>query len=786
MIRNYLKIAFRNLGRNKAFSLINISGLAIGMASAMLILLWIGHELSFDSFHEKKDRIYEAWNRNVLSDKLQCWNTTPKVMASALQGDNPEVETTARVNWNTSRLFKLGDKSILASGNVVDSTFLDIFTYPMVKGNPKTALMDPSAIVITESLAAKLFGQEEAMGKVIMMNIKTPVTVTGILKDPPKNSRFEFEYLMPWARLRAEGQDETFWGNNSVATYALLKPGVNFAPLEARVKEMRRKYDVNEKKGEFFLYPLERWHLYSRFENGKESGGFIEFVRLFGIIAGFILLIACINFMNLSTARSERRAREVGIRKVVGANRSSLIGQFLGESTLLALISGILALIIVQLVLPGYNELTGRHVSVGYADPLFWLFFLGFIIFTGLLAGSYPAFFLSSFRPVSVLKGSFRKAHALISPRKVLVVLQFTFAIILIIATLVVKKQIDYARDREAGYNKDQLVYTFTSEDVQKNYMLIKNELLSSGVAISVTKTSAPMTENWSNSWGIEWAGKDPEDKTVVDVFCADDKIARTVGLQMTMGRDIDLGSYATDSSAMLINESSLKLMKLRDPIGATLRYNDREWHVVGVFRDFIIQSPYQPTRPLIVMGAYGWFSVVHIRLNPARSTRDNLAKMEAIYKKYNPHYPFDYKFVDAQYEEKFNAEQKAGILAGLFAGLTIFISCLGLFGLAAYMAENRIKEIGVRKVLGATVTDITALLSRDFLKLVLISFIIASPVAWWAVNTWLKDYPYRINVPMSSFIIAGTLSLLIALLTVSSQAVKAAVSNPVKSLRTE
>lgn len=781
-----MKIAFRNLGRNKAFSLINISGLAIGMASAMLILLWIGHELSFDSFHEKKDRIYEAWNRNVLSDKLQCWNTTPKVMASALQGDNPEVETTARVNWNTSRLFKLGDKSILASGNVVDSTFLDIFTYPMVKGNPKTALMDPSAIVITESLAAKLFGQEEAMGKVIMMNIKTPVTVTGILKDPPKNSRFEFEYLMPWARLRAEGQDETFWGNNSVATYALLKPGVNFAPLEARVKEMRRKYDVNEKKGEFFLYPLERWHLYSRFENGKESGGFIEFVRLFGIIAGFILLIACINFMNLSTARSERRAREVGIRKVVGANRSSLIGQFLGESTLLALISGILALLIVQLVLPGYNELTGRLVSVGYADPLFWLFFLGFIIFTGLLAGSYPAFFLSSFRPVSVLKGSFRKAHALISPRKVLVVLQFTFAIILIIATLVVKKQIDYARDREAGYNKDQLVYTFTSEDVQKNYMLIKNELLSSGVATSVTKTSAPMTENWSNSWGIEWAGKDPEDKTVVDVFCADDKIARTVGLQMTMGRDIDLGSYATDSSAMLINESSLKLMKLRDPIGATLRYNDREWHVVGVFRDFIIQSPYQPTRPLIVMGAHGWFSVAHIRLNPARSIRDNLAKMEAIYKKYNPHYPFDYKFVDAQYEEKFNAEQKAGILAGLFAGLTIFISCLGLFGLAAYMGENRIKEIGVRKVLGATVTDITALLSRDFLKLVLISFIIASPVAWWAVNTWLKDYPYRINVPMSSFIIAGTLSLLIALLTVSSQAVKAAVSNPVKSLRTE
>jgi ABC-type antimicrobial peptide transport system permease subunit len=786
MIRNYLKIAFRNLGRNKAFSFINILGLAIGMASAMLILIWIQHEVSYDRFHEKQDRIYEAWNRNVFSGKLQSWNTTPKVLASALQRDNPEIETTARVNWSTSRLLKVGEKSFLEQGNVVDSTFLNIFSFPLVKGNSATALMDPAAILITETLAEKLFGKDDPMGKIIMMDVTNPVTVTGVLKDLPKNSRFNFNFLMPWARLRAEGQDETFWGNNSVITYALVKPNINFSSLEARVKEMRRKYDTNEKNGEFFLYPMKKWHLYSRFEEGKETGGFIEFVRLFGMIAGFILLIACINFMNLSTARSERRAREVGIRKVVGARRSSLIGQFLGESTLIALISGVLALLIVQFVLPSFSQLTGRNVDVQYGHPLFWVFFLGFILFTGLLAGSYPAFFLSSFRPVSVLKGTFRKVNALISPRKVLVVLQFTFAIILIISTLVVKKQIDHARDREPGYNRAQLVYTFTSEDIQKNYMLIKNELLSSGVAESVTKTSAPMTEGWSNTWGIEWPGKDPNDRTIVDIYCADDKIAKTVGLQLVMGRDLDLNTFATDSSAMLINESALKLMKLKDPLGATLRMNDRDWRVVGVFKDFILQSPYRPTTPMVVMGAHGWFSAIHIRLNSARSTRESISKMEAIYRKYNPHYPFDYKFIDAEYEAKFKSEQRAGTLAGVFAGLTIFISCLGLLGLAAYMAENRIKEIGVRKVLGASVTDITTLLSKDFLKLVLVSFIIASPVAWWAMNTWLKDYEYRINVPVSSFVIAGTLSLLIALLTVSSQAVKAAVSNPVKSLRTE
>ena len=786
MIRNYLKIALRNLKRNKGFSFINILGLAIGMASAMLILLWIQHEWSYDRFHEKKDRIYEAWNRSPFSGKLQCWNTTPKVLASALQRDNPEVETTARVNWETDRLFKVGEKTILGGGNIVDSTFLQIFSFPLVKGDPKTALMEPSSIVLTESLAKSLYGDKDPMGEIITVDNRIPLKITGILKDLPSNSRFQFKYLMPWERLRQENGDDNYWGNNSVITYVLLKENASLTSIAPRVKEMRRKYDEDDKQGEFFLYPLEKWRLYSRFENGVEAGGFIEFIRLFAIIAVFILLIACINFMNLSTARSEKRAREVGIRKVIGAQKSSLIGQFLGESILIAVLSGLVALIIVQLSMPAFGELTGKEIHVDYSDSRLWISLIGFILFTGLLAGSYPAFFMSSFKPVTVLKGSFKKVNALVTPRKVLVVLQFTFAIILMIATLVVRYQIQHAREREVGYNKNNLVYTFTGEDVTRNYMLIKNELLSSGTAISVTKTSAPLTEGWSNTWGIEWPGKDPNDKTIIDRFCADDKIATTAGLQLIKGRDLDLNAFPTDSSAVLLNESAAKLMGFKDPIGGIIKDNGQDWHVVGVFRDFILNSPYQPTIPMVIEGANGWFNCVHVKFNPARSTAANIAAMEKIYKKYNPHYPFDYKFIDQQYDEKFKAEQRAGTLSGLFAGLTIFISCLGLFGLATYMAENRIKEIGVRKVLGASVTDITTLLSKDFLKLVAVSLVIASPVAWWLMDAWLKDFNYRIDMPVSAFLVAGGLSLLIALLTVSSQAIKAAIANPVKSLRTE
>lgn len=790
MIKNFFKIAWRNMLRNKGFSLINIAGLSIGMASAILIILWIQNEVSYDQFHEKKDRIYEAWNRARFDGKLACWNTTPKILARTLEHDLPEVERAVRVNWNSNFLFSVGDKRILKSGNIVDTGFLQMFSFPLVQGNPATALNNIHSIVITESMAKSVFGDENPMGKIMKVDNKQNFTVSGVMKDLPNNTRFKLDFLIPWAYLVSIGESDSSWGNNSTRTYALLKPNATEASANIKMKPLKQKYDEEAKtdKWEMFLYPMDKWRLYSSFTNGAEDGrGRIEFVRLFGIIAAFILLIACINFMNLSTARSERRAKEVGIRKVVGARKKSLIGQFIGESILLAFLAAMLALVIVIISLPAYNTLTQKTLFINFSNGNTWLAGIAFIVFTGILAGSYPAFFLSSFQPVKVLKGSFKKAHALVTPRKILVVLQFTFAIILIICTIIVKQQIDHAQNRDAGYNRDQLVYHFFTNDIEKNYKLIKNELLSSGAATAVVKTNSPITEVWSDGWGQEWEGKDPHDKTDFFRFVADDGLAKATNLQFVHGRDFDLQTFPTDSTGMIINESALRVMKFKEPIGKIVKDNGTEWHVIGVVKDFILTSPYEPIRPLLIMGAKSnWFQTIMFKLNGAERTAENLKKAEAIFKKFNPEYPFTAHFVDESYAQKFENEQMQGTLAALFSGLTIFISCLGLFGLATYMAENRIKEIGVRKVLGASVANITALLSKDFLKLVVISFVIAAPIAWWAMYKWLQDYDYRITIQWWVFALACLLSVLIALFTISFQSIKAAIANPVKSLRTE
>ncbi|HRO47166.1 ABC transporter permease [Agriterribacter sp.] len=792
MFRNFFKIAYRNLLRNKGFSIINITGLAIGMAAAILILLWIYNQVSYDRFHANKDRIYEVWNRVPFDGNISCWNTVSQPTAEAIEKALPEVERAVRVKQSNNVLFTVGDKKLIRSGNFVDTGFLQVFSFPMLSGNPATALNDKPSVVLTEATAKSLFGDEDAMGKLIKMENADNYTVTGIVKDLPNNSRFRFEYLLPFSNLKYnEGQD-LGWNDNSTPTYVLLKPNVDLAAAAVKIKVLKQQYSDEAKtmKWELFLYPMSRWRLHSSFTNGVEDkGGLNTFVTLFGIIAGFILLIACINFMNLSTARSEKRAKEVGIRKVVGARKSGLIGQFIGESVLMAFIAGIVAVVLVQLSLPGYNQLIGKNLFINFGNIYTWLAFTGFVLFTGLLAGSYPAFFLSSFRPVKVLKGSFKKANALVTPRKVLVVLQYTFAIMLIICTIIVKQQIDYARDRETGYNKDNLVYHFMTGDIPKNYTLIKNELLASGIAKSITKTNSPLTERWSNGWGQNWEGKDPNDKTSFDRYLADEGLGTTAGLQFTEGRDFDLKKFPTDSTGLIVNESSLKIMKFKDPIGKTVSDLGIDWHIVGVVKDFILTNPYEPTRPILICGArssFMTFQVIQIKLNGNNSTAQNLKKTEAIFKQYNPDYPFEIKFVDEVYAQKFNNEKTQGILAALFAGLTIFISCLGLFGLATSMAESRIKEIGVRKVLGASVTGITTLLSKDFVKLVIISFVIAAPLSYWGMHKWLQDYQYRISIQWWVFAIAGFLSVAIAILTVSYQAIKAALANPVKSLRTE
>ena len=786
MFQNYFKIAWRNLLRNKAFSAINISGLAIGMASAILILLWIQNEVSYDRFHPNGDRIYEAWNRVERNGEIQSWSLTPKVLAKTLQQDFGEIEHVARANSVTTLLFSVGDKRLTAPGDMADSNFLEVLSFPLLHGNSKTALADMHNIVLTEKLAKKLFGDAAVIGKTVRVNNEDNFTVTGVLKDLPNNTRFNFEFLVSWAYTRSKGWDDAYWGNNSTITYVLLKPAATLASITPKLKTLRERYDKDDPTGGFFLYPISRWRLYSNFTNGVEDGGRITVVKLFGIVAGFVLLIACINFMNLSTARSEKRAKEVGIRKVAGARKGALIAQFIGESVLLSVFAGLLALAIVQFALPAFNTLTDKKLALDYASPLLWLTGIGFVLFTGMLAGSYPAFFLSAMKPVRVLKGALAPVRAAVSPRKVLVVLQFTFAIILIIATIIVKQQINHAQNRESGYQKANLVYHGITDDLAKNYALLKDELVASGAAVSVTKTSAPLTEGWSNSWGFEWPGKDPADKTIFDRFMADDVIAATAGLQLVQGRDFNLKEHITDSTAMLLNETAVKKMNLKEPIGQIIKDNGIDWHVVGVIKDFILTSPFGGQYPMVIEGAKGWFNIIHIRLNPKNSTAQNLKTTEAVFKKYNPAYPFEYKFIDEEYARKFDDSKRTATLATLFAGLTIFISCLGLFGLAAYMAQARIKEIGVRKVLGASVANIAALLSKDFLKLVVIALLVASPVAWWAMSKWLQEYEYRIQISAWVFVIAGVLSVLIALATVSFQAVKAAIANPVKSLRTE
>ena len=787
MFQNYLKLAWRNLVTNKGFTTLNILGLATGIAATAIILLWIDYELRFDKFHEKIDRIYEAHNLDVnAKGEKWAWNTTPKIMASAIQQDYPEVETTSRFNWGNDALFSYGDKRIKAPGNIVDSTFLTIFSFPMISGKPELVLMGNNDIVLTESLAKEIFGKEEPVGKAVKINNQYNFMVSGIVKDPPPNSQFRFRFLAPWAFARQIGFDDNFWGNNSTRTFVLLKPGTHLASFNKKLKTLRKKYDSESPDMETFLYAFSRSHLYGQFVNGVEAGGRIEIIRMFSIIAVFVLVIACINFMNLSTARSEKRAKEVGIRKTIGAGRSSLITQFLGESMLISFISFVIGIVIVYLTLPWFNDLVKVKLALDAGNLYYWFGGLGIVLTTGLLAGFYPAFYLSSFKPVFVLKGTFKKFNSVITPRKVLVVIQFSFAIILIISTFIVRQQIRNAQNRQSGYDKTDLVYSFMEGDAEKNYTLIKNELLSSGTAVSVTKTNSPITENWTNTWGIQWQGKPADDKTLVDRFYVDDGIVKTAGLKLVQGRDFDLNKFPADSSGVILNEAALKLMGFKEPLGQVLRDGDSEWTVIGVVEDFVVRSPFYKITPMVIEGANGWFNVKTIKLNGSRSVKDNLAAMEKIFKKYNPEFPFNYAFVDEQYAAKFENEKRTETLSTLFASLAIIISCLGLFGLASYMAELKTKEIGIRKVLGASVAAITYFMSIDFIKLVLISFIIAAPVSWYAMDKWLEAFPYRIDMHWGMFIMAGFLSLLIAFGTVSFQAIKASLANPIKSLRTE
>ncbi|WP_336517747.1 ABC transporter permease [Pollutibacter soli] len=788
MIKNYLKSAWRNLLKGKSFSVINISGLAVGMAGAALIILWLHHEISFDKFHDNKDRLHEVYGLTNVEGKLFTIDQTSQPLVPAMKQDFPEVENATRFAPVSSFLFTANEKKLNGvEGAFVDPSFLKMFSFPLEEGVQDFA-ENVYSIVITESLAHRLFGSEHVINKSIQIDSTDHFKITGILKNLPSNSKFDFEYLLPFPYLKKLGWNNDSWLSNNISSFVLLKKGTDLKAFNSKIQDITRRYSKNEKAWTHFLFPLHQWHLYIRFENGKAVGGRIETVKLFAVIAAFILLLACINFMNLSTARSEKRAKEVGIRKVAGSGKGLLIGQFIAESILTAAVAGVFAILLVQFTLPLFNNLIETQMTMPLTEPGFLILAPGFIILTGILAGIYPAFFLSSFKPISIFQKKFKDAQTVFAPRKILVVLQFSFAIMLIIATIVVQKQIQLGAEKEKGYSANNLLFVDFAGDIEKNYPLIRQELINKGIASSVTKTMGSITTKGSNTWGLRWQGRKEDENPTIGLFNADADLIKTAGLTLLQGRDIDINKYPSDSNAVLLNETAVATMGFANPIGQIITQpsDNSEWKVVGVVKDYIINSPYEKIPPMVIQGPAAAFRSMHIKLNTNASTSGQLAKAATIFNKYNPSYPFEYKFTGEEFARNFASEEKTKTLSFLFASLSIFISCLGLFGLSAYMAENRIKEVGVRKVLGASVFNIAKLLSVDFIKLVLVSILIASPIAWYAMNKWLEDYTFRIDIGWMTFALAGMVAIIIALVTVSFQSVKAAMANPVKSLRSE
>jgi ABC-type antimicrobial peptide transport system permease subunit len=782
LARNYLKTSWRSLQRNKSFSAINISGLAIGIASSIILLLWIHNELTFDQFHKNKDRVYQVYQRGMYDGKIECWGNSALPLGPAIKKDDDrEVEEVVRTNWVGAFVFSVGGQHVSSQGYLTDPGFFKLFTFTFLKGDPATALSGPRSLVITARLAKRLFGQADPLGQTVRIDSNANFVVSAVLKDLPPNTDLNFEYLVPWSYMKEVHWDSPDWGKSYINTFLLLRQGVAKADADKSLRLVIPRNTPNVKT-EVFLHPMSQWHLYGNFTNGKVDSANVNFVRMLALIAIFILFIACINYMNLSTARSIRRAREVGIRKVAGAGRGSLIGRFLGESLMIAFFAGIVALMLVALTLPWFDSLIDKRLSIPYANPWFWLTGLGFILFTGLVAGSYPAFYLSAFRPIYILRGHFKNMHALITPRRVLVVFQFTFAIALIICTAVIYHQLNYVLNRDPGYDIHDLTFVYVKGDIGKNYGHIRQELLDNRVVTSITRTNSPITDIWTASDTYRWPGVDSTLRTEFIEYSTDRNFISTMGLHLLAGRDLDIEKYPADSSSILLSETAAQMMGLKEPVGQLISNDAGQFHVVGVIKDFVTGSLFNRILPIVVKGRSASFGAITFRM----TNRNDVARLKAILTKYNPNYPFDYHYLDKFNVAKYEGEEHTGSLAAIFAGMAIFISCLGLFGLAAYMAECRLQEVGVRKVLGASVIRLAALLSKDFLILVLIAFAIASPLAWWAMSHLLQSLPYHAGISWWIFPLTGLLSLLIAAGTVGFQAIQAARISPVRVLRND
>jgi ABC-type antimicrobial peptide transport system permease subunit len=794
MFTNYFKSAWRNFFRNKSHSFINITGLSVGMAVAVLIGLWVWGELSYNKNFSNYNRIAAVMQHQTINGQTGSQQALPYPIGDALRtAYGKDFQYVTMSSWTNGHILANGETKINSTGNFTEPQITDMLSLKMLQGT-HGALNDIHSVILSASTAKTLFGRNDALNQVIKIDNKFEVKVTGIYEDLPYNSSFSnVAFIAPWKlyidNLEWREKQTNPWGNNSFQAFVQIAEGENMLQVSQKIKDVKLQRASSEDAAlnpVVFLQPMSKWHLYADFKNGVNVGGRIETVWLFGSIGFFVLLLACINFMNLSTARSEKRAKEVGIRKAIGSQRGQLIAQFFGESLFAVFLSFAFTIVLVELALPYFNAVADKRIQLPWHNPFFWMTSIVFCLVTGLISGMYPALYLSSFKPVKVLKGTFQPGRFAFTPRKALVVVQFTISTVLIIATIVVLRQIQFARNRPVGYSRDGLITVHVvTEEIHKHFNVMRQQLLASGAVAEVAESSSPTTYIDEFDSGIEWQGKDPSLLADFGAIFVSPEFGKTVGWKLKEGRDFSR-NFSTDTSSLIVNESMVKFMGLQHPIGQPIRWNGKTYQLIGVVDDMVMQSPYDPTfRSVFIMDGNAQ-SNIDIRIDPAASTHEALTKIETIFKEYNPAQPFSYQFVDEEYARKFADEERMANLSGFFAGLAIFISCLGLFGMASFMAERRTKEIGVRKVLGASVFSVWKLLSRDFITLVIIALVIATPLAHYMMSQWLQRYTYRVDMPWWVFVVAAVGALLITLITVSYESIKAAMADPVRSLRTD
>lgn len=794
MFLNYLKTAWRNLLRNQSTAFINIGGLSLGMAVALIIGLWINDELSFNRYHQNYERIAQVMQSRTNNGETSTSDMVPLPLANVLStayGNNFKYVAQASGVWQ--HILSTDDKHLIMNGSYIQDQIPDMLTLQMISGT-RAALKDPSSVLLTETSAKALFGTVDAAGKILKLDNKMTVKVGGVYRDLPANTTFgNLAFMAAWDLYKIADpnlvKSTGDWGNNSYDLFVQLKDGVDLKQVSAQIKDVKlRNVDAESAKLKpvILLHPMSKWRLYAEFKNGVNTGGAVTYVWLFGIIGVFVLLLACINFMNLSTARSEKRAREVGVRKAVGSLRGQLILQFYTESILLALLSFVLSLVIVEFALPYFNRVADKSLNILWRNPAFWGAGLVFTFLTGILAGSYPALYLSNFQPVKVLKGTFRTGKMAALPRQVLVVVQFCVSIVLIIGTLVIFRQVRYSQNREVGYNREGLLsMEMYSASIHNHFQSFRNDLLNTGSVVDAAESGSPTTGIYNTVGGLKWAGKNPSLNDEFAMVGASMPYGKTVNWKLVDGRDFS-PAFQSDSSAIILNEAAVSYMSLKKPVGQTIDWWGRKYHVVGVVKNMVMQSPYEPVKQSIFYINKDAGNFLNIRLNPKQNMQAALASVTTVWKKYVPEEPFAFKFADLEYQKKFDSEQKVGTLSSLFSGLAILISCLGLFGMAVFMAEQRTKEIGVRKVLGASVLNLWLLLCRDFVVLIVIALFIAAPVAALVMHSWLQHYSYHIGLSVWLFVEIAVGAFLLTLLTVSYQSITAALANPVKSLKTE